>query len=368
MNKYNLKDINLTNTAFLILTPIIAVISLIAWLNTANFDVNVVIFIVATYIVSGISITAGYHRLFAHKTYEANPLVKFLFLVLGATAFQNSVLKWASDHRLHHSKVDSQDDPYNINEGFFFAHMGWIFLNKNSDIKTRYAKDMLKDKLIMWQHNYYTSIAVFFGIVIPGFVAFYLFGNIYAAIACVFLRIALVHHCTFFINSLCHVFGSTPYTDINSAKDNWIMAYFTFGEGYHNFHHFFQTDFRNGIHWYDFDPTKWLIKFLSHAKLATNLKVTPRRSILKARLSMRMLAVKDVGGSRFSDLEELQKQILESLKNIENFKNELKHKKREFDSFSKKLMKRKISQAKKELNFHLILWKLSIERLEQSYI
>jgi stearoyl-CoA desaturase (delta-9 desaturase) len=146
------------------------------------------------------------------------------------------------------------------------------------------------------------------------------------------------------------------------------MAYFTFGEGYHNFHHFFQTDFRNGIHWYDFDPTKWLIKTLSHAKLATNLKVTPKRSILKARLTMRMLAVEDISSKKLSDLEELQKQILESLKNIENFKNELKLKKREFDSFSKKLMKRKISQAKKELQFHLVLWKLSIKKLEQSYI
>ncbi len=146
------------------------------------------------------------------------------------------------------------------------------------------------------------------------------------------------------------------------------MAYFTFGEGYHNFHHFFQTDFRNGIRWYDFDPTKWLIKTLAHLKLASDLKVTPKRSIIKAKLNMRMQALGSHDVSRLSDLEELQKQILESLKNLEHFKNELKLKKREFDKFSKKILKNRINQAKKELHLHLVLWKLSIKRLEQSYI
>jgi stearoyl-CoA desaturase (delta-9 desaturase) len=368
-NKYSLKNINLTNTLFLCLTPFLAILAVYFWLIVDGFSLDIVIFTFVGYVATGISITAGYHRLFAHKTYDAHPIVKIIFLILGATTFQNSVLKWASDHRLHHSKVDTDVDPYNINEGFFFAHMGWVFLNKNSEVKERYAKDMLNDKLIMFQHNYYLIIAVGFGFVLPTFLSYWFFDSYIGGIASSLVRVVTVHHCTFFINSLCHCFGSKPYTDTNSAKDNWFMAFLTFGEGYHNFHHYFQTDFRNGISWYDFDPTKWLIKLLSYGKLAANLKVTSKKRILDARLNMTLKRVENT--QRFahyaSEFEEMKLKILESLKKIETFKKEIKFNKINTDKFNLELAKIKLEEAKKELKIYMSLWKLNIHYLEQRF-
>ena len=369
-NKYALKNLNFTNTLFLLLTPIALIISTVYWLETEGMNLSVLSFTILTYILSGISITAGYHRLFAHKTYEAHPIIKILFLITGATAFQNSVLKWASDHRQHHSKVDTENDPYNINEGFFFAHMGWIFLNKNSDIKERYAKDLLADKWIVMQHKYYTLIAVVFGFVVPTLLCHFLFDSYLAGVVSSLARVVLVHHCTFLINSLCHCFGSRPYTDTNSAKDNWLMAFFTFGEGYHNFHHFFQTDFRNGVSWYDFDPTKWLIKTLAHFRLASNLKLTSKKRIMDAKLSMALKNIENSGGfySYANEFEEMKLRIMDSLKRIENFRNEIKTIKPQRDKMSLRAAKVKLQGAKKDLRIHLVLWKLNIQRLEQNFI
>lgn len=263
MSKYSFKNIDIVNFLFLALTPIAAITSVYAWLKTEDFSWGLLGLGVFLYFLTGISITAGYHRLFAHRAYDANPVVKLFFLLFGAAAFQNSVLKWASDHRLHHNKVDTEEDPYCIKEGFFYAHMGWVFLKKNGDIKERYARDMMADKLIMWQHKYYLLLSVLVGIVLPALLGQVFFNSWLGGLAIGgFCRIVMVHHCTFFINSLCHCLGTTPYTDTNSAKDSWVMALFTFGEGYHNFHHYFQADYRNGIHWYHFDPTKWLIRSL----------------------------------------------------------------------------------------------------------
>lgn len=367
--KYSLENLNIINTLFLCLTPPLAVYFTYLWLAQDGFSIEIILFTLLGYVLSGISITAGYHRLFAHKTYEAHPIVKIFFLVFGAATFQNSVLKWASDHRLHHSKVDTNEDPYNINEGFFFAHMGWVLLEKNSEVKERYAKDMLNDRLIMLQHKYYTSIAICFGFLLPTLVSYLLFNSLLGGIASCLVRIVFVHHCTFFINSLCHCFGSRPYTDTNTAKDNWLMAFFTFGEGYHNFHHFFQTDFRNGIYWYNFDPTKWLIKTLSFSRLAHNLKVTSKKRILDAKLNMSLKKVER--SKKFNqyavEFEEMKANILDALRKIESFKKEVKLNRLNTDHFNMKLAKIKLEEAKSELRICLELWKLNINRLEQSF-
>jgi stearoyl-CoA desaturase (delta-9 desaturase) len=368
-NKYALKNINITNTLFLCLTPFLAIVAVYYWLVIDGFSWSIFLFTLFGYIITGISITAGYHRLFAHKTYDAHPAIRVVFLILGATTFQNSVLKWASDHRLHHSKVDTEEDPYNINEGFFFAHMGWVFLNKNSEVKERYAKDMMMDKLIMLQHKYYLSIALFFGFIVPTIISYILFDSFLGGVASCLVRIVFVHHCTFFINSLCHCFGSRPYTDTNTAKDNWFMAFLTFGEGYHNFHHYFQTDFRNGISWYDFDPTKWLIKLLSYGKLANNLKVTSRKRILDAKLNMTLKRVEN--SQRFShyaaEFEEMKIKILDTLKRIETFKKEIKFNKINTDKFNLELAKIKLEEARQEFKIYMSLWKLNINNLEQRF-
>lgn len=279
-------EIDWVNSLFLILTPLSAIV--LSWIFFKNngLVLSQILLALIFYIITGLGITAGYHRLFSHRTYRAGKIVKFLSLVFGAAAFQNSALKWAADHRIHHRHVDGEADPYNINKGFFYAHIGWIFYKDQHTDSNQYPKDLLNDKLVMWQDRNYLAIAVIAGFVLPTLIGYFL-GSALGGFALAGLaRIVLVHHCTFLINSLCHIVGSRPYTDTNTARDSFIMALFSYGEGYHNYHHFFPSDYRNGIRWYHFDPTKWTIKCLALIGLAGDLKKVPEKLILQAKSEM----------------------------------------------------------------------------------
>lgn len=276
------KDIDWINTIFLITSPIFALGLTIYFFMTNEHYWAQILMAVVFYFATGMSITGGYHRLFAHRTYKANPLLKIAYLLFGAAAFQNSALKWSADHRIHHNHVDEEADPYNINKGFFYAHIGWIFYKESPDIHKNYPKDLLNDKLVMWQHRNFMTIAIVMGFVLPTIIGYFLGSALGGFAIAGLLRIVFVHHCTFFINSLCHIVGSRPYTDTNTARDSFVMALFSYGEGYHNYHHYFPSDYRNGIKWYQFDPTKWMIKIASYIGLARDLKKVPQRMINEA--------------------------------------------------------------------------------------
>lgn len=357
MNKYSLKNIDVVNMLFLALTPVTAVATVLLWIYVDGFTWGQMFLGLGMYLLTGFSITAGYHRLFAHKAYDANPLVKLFFLIFGAAAFQNSVLKWGSDHRVHHTKVDSDEDPYSIQEGFWYAHMGWVILKKNSEIKQKYAADFLKDKLVLWQHKYYLPISVIAGFVFPAVMGQVFFNSWLGGLAIGgFARVVFVHHCTFFINSLCHYVGTTPYTDTNSAKDSWFMAFLTFGEGYHNFHHYFQADYRNGIRWYQFDPTKWLIRSLQVCGLASKLKLTSQEKILAARMQMKVktLNAKLAANEKFKEeVEQLKARVLERWTNFQELKNQYKEQKCNE-------LKARVETAKKEFNETLEAWNMYV--------
>lgn len=237
------------------------------------------------------SITAGYHRLWSHKAYDAHPVVKVILAIGGAMTLQNSILHWCSDHREHHKHVDHDEkDPYSASKGLWYSHIGWMVREYASNPHTDYqnCKDLKKDKIVMWQHNHYLTIVLVANFGITGLLG-WLAGDVLGMIllAGVF-RLTAVHHVTFFINSLAHYWGSQPYTDKNSARDNHVLAFFTFGEGYHNFHHLFESDYRNGIKWWQYDPTKWLIRLLSMVGLTQNLRRCPDERIEKAKLTMQL--------------------------------------------------------------------------------
>ncbi len=280
-----------TNVLVFVVTGLIAFVGVPFWAFSYGFDTTEIITTVVLFFVTGMSITAGYHRLWAHKTYEAHPVVKVFLAIGGAMALQNSILHWSSDHRVHHRHVDVNDkDPYSAKKGFWFSHMGWMLREYQSDRYDDYSncKDLLKDKVVMWQHNHYLAIVLTANFGITALLG-WINGDILSMIliAGVF-RLVMVHHVTFFINSLAHIWGSRPYTDTNTARDNGVIALFTFGEGYHNYHHIFEYDYRNGIKWYQYDPTKWLIKGLSYVGLTKNLRTCPEERIEKARLAMQL--------------------------------------------------------------------------------
>ncbi|MCH1925912.1 fatty acid desaturase [Shewanella sp. C32] len=264
----------------------------VPWHGVVNgFDgVEWLTFIVLVF-ASGMSITGGYHRLWSHKAYKAHPIVRFAYALGGALAFQNSALHWASDHRVHHKHVDVNDkDPYSANKGFWFSHIGWMLREYQPERYNDYqnARDLQNDRIVMWQHRNYLWLALLMNIGLPALLGWFNGDVLSMVLLAGLLRLVIVHHCTFFINSLAHVWGSQPYTDRNTARDNGILAVLTYGEGYHNFHHIFEHDYRNGIRWWHYDPTKWLIKALSWVKLATDLRQVPDEKIETAKLQMQL--------------------------------------------------------------------------------
>ncbi len=231
----------------------------------------------------GTAISAGYHRLFSHRAFQASAPVRFLLLVFGAASFENSALKWSSDHRVHHKHVDTPRDPYAIQNGFWFAHWGWVMNGK--DLPLAGVEDLQKDPLVRWQHRHHFLIGAFVAL-IPAYVGLatgHLWGHLVIG---VLLRIVLTHHTTFLINSAAHVLGTRPYTDTNTARDSALLAPFTYGEGYHNFHHMWQWDYRNGVKWYQWDSTKWLLNLLRWVGLVKGLRRVSTPVIRRAELAM----------------------------------------------------------------------------------
>ncbi len=278
---------NWTNLLFFTLTPLASLVLVPLHIRMNGFSWGLLAFFLACFALSNLSITCGYHRYFAHRSYEVHPFVRWLYIIIGSGAFQGSALAWATDHRRHHREVDTDADPYSINKGFWYAHLGWILLHEDPKHSHLRCPDLEKDRWILWQHKHYPWIATFVGFLLPGLAAWAIGLGFWAGV--IFggaLRIVASNHSTFLINSACHYFGRRPYTDSNTARDSFIMAILTFGEGYHNFHHMFQADYRNGVRWYHWDPTKWWIRSLSLVGLASKLKRVSKEDILKAKLQM----------------------------------------------------------------------------------
>jgi stearoyl-CoA desaturase (delta-9 desaturase) len=273
--------------------PLVAV-TVVPWYGFAHgFSTSAFVLMVVSLWACGISITAGYHRLWAHRAYSAHWSVRTFLMLFGAMALQNSILVWGSQHRTHHRFVDDWDkDPYSARRGFWFSHMGWILRDYPSGINDfSNARDLQRDPIVMFQHRFYVPLTVFMNVAVP-LLAGWAVGDVWGVFLLAgIVRLVLNHHFTWFINSLAHMWGTQPYTDENTARDNPALAFLTYGEGYHNFHHIFQNDYRNGVKWWQFDPTKWIIASLSFVGLANNLKRVPDLWIQRAQVAMQFKRV-----------------------------------------------------------------------------
>jgi stearoyl-CoA desaturase (delta-9 desaturase) len=283
MLRFSWKSVEWPNSVFLIGTLLLTLTAVPAYVwhfGLRGFQVALfLIFFVAT----GLSITLGYHRLFTHLTFRARWPVRLVTLLFGAAAFENSVLCWAADHRRHHKFVDHDDDPYNITKGFFHAHIGWMLFKPPQPTSFDGVKDLEQDRLVRWQHQHYLAIAFLMCFGFPALLGGLwggwpgaLGGFLIAGVA----RVVFVNHMTFLINSFSHTWGRRPYSSRCTARDSAVLAWFTFGEGYHNFHHEFQHDYRNGVKPWQFDPTKWCIWLLHRVGLARQLRRAPEERIL----------------------------------------------------------------------------------------
>lgn len=279
------RKIDWTNVSFLFGVHLVAAFGIV-YLATIHFSWWTIGLGFLWLALCGISITGGYHRLFSHPTYKATNFLKAFYLFFGAASVQNSALKWSADHRIHHAFTDQEEDTYNIKGGFLWAHIGWILFKDKPNRDFSHVKDLAADPLVMFQHNHYAALAVLSGVVLPVALGFLWGDPIGAVLVAGFIRLVLQWHATFSVNSIAHMIGVQPYSTKNSARDSHWTAIITLGEGYHNFHHRFQNDYRNGIRWFHFDPTKWFVFTASKLGLCSDLKRAPESAIERARLEV----------------------------------------------------------------------------------
>ncbi len=262
---------------------------------TQGFSTSAWVLFALFWLFNGISITTGYHRLWSHRSFKAHPILRWFLAIWGAQALQNDIMTWASRHRYHHKFVDNNDkDPYSAGRGFWFSHIGWMLRDYPSgDLDFSNIPDLKRDPVVVWQARWYWPLTAFMNIGLPLILGL-LLGDFWGVLllAGVF-RLFISHHMTFCINSLAHVWGKQTYTEENSARDNWVVALLTWGEGYHNFHHIFQNDYRNGVRWWQFDLTKWFINICRYLGLVSDLRRVPKFRILRARLAMEFKRAQD---------------------------------------------------------------------------
>jgi stearoyl-CoA desaturase (delta-9 desaturase) len=342
---------NKTNIIFFTLTFVISLIGSIYLWVFSTIAVSTWVLAASLFFASGLSITAGYHRLFTHSTYTATWPIRLLFVLIGSGTFEGSVLEWATDHRNHHCYTDTEKDPYNIKQGFWHAHMGWLFTLDPDKRNFSNVADLQKSRLLRLQHRYYTPISVMMGFILPAAIASLWGEPIAGLIIAGGLRITLFHQSTFCINSLCHILGSRDYSKKTSACDNWLSALLTCGEGYHNYHHTFPSDYRNGIRFYQYDPGKWLIFALSRMGLASNLRRVPVYRVIEYRIK----AYKKSTPSKQKQLiEQLQKLILQKISTIKQMeKLYLQSKLKDYSV--------KLKTAQKQLDILFQQWKKNVQ-------
>ncbi|TVQ80400.1 MAG: acyl-CoA desaturase [Bradymonadales bacterium] len=233
-----------------------------------------------------LGIGVGYHRAFSHRAHRPNQFLRILSLIAGASTAEGSAIVWCADHRRHHRHEDTDRDPYNVKRSFWWAHMGWMF---GGPMTTDFSncRDLERDPWVRHQHHYYLfwMLGACFGI--PLLAGFLLGRPLEALLLAGFTRLFVFQQLTYLINSMAHYMGRRPYCDQITARDSLICAILTSGEGWHNYHHRFPFDYRNGHRWYHWDPTKWLIQFCWLLGLTKDLKTTRPEAVEAAKEAVR---------------------------------------------------------------------------------
>jgi stearoyl-CoA desaturase (delta-9 desaturase) len=264
-----------------------------------------------------IGIGAAYHRFYSHRGYKASRPAEAALLGLATLALQGSALRWSFEHRLHHSFVDTDDDPYSIKKGFWYAHVLWLF-DKSRPLDEKRVPDLIANPMVMFQHKYYALLALGSNALLF-LLAGWAFGDFLGAFVLIWwTRLFLSHHLTWFVNSLCHCWGEQTFSKEHTAVDNFILAFLTVGEGYHNYHHTFASDYRNGVRWYHFDPTKWTIWTLSRFGLTWDLRrynhYTIRKRLITEDRRMLLATLRQRAQSTRQELEEAVVQLSEAMR------------------------------------------------------
>lgn len=275
--------------SIIVLSPPVMVFA--AWMNGVQLTLSTFIVGVIFYYLNGFGITVGYHRLFAHRSFVTTRFMEKVFGFLGAGALQGSIKWWSRNHRVHHNFIDTDRDPYNAKRGFLYSHIGWMLMKQDYGILGYVdISDLHANRYVEWQHDYYLSQALLSGVILPTVICGLISGDwmggyFYAGLA----KAVFVHHSTFFINSLAHsplLGGTQSFSEEQTSRDSVICSLLALGEGMHNGHHSFPQNYANGVMWYDYDPSKWLIRTMEFLGLAKHIVRVPNAVLERSKAAV----------------------------------------------------------------------------------
>ncbi len=251
-----------------VVVPLVGVVLAIRMLWQRAVSWTDLILLLVIYSLVAFGVTVGYHRMLTHRSFKPHPVVKFILLVLGSMAFEGPAIQWAATHIKHHAVSDREGDPHSPMDGFFHAHLGWLFTHPNEDPNV-WARHLVKDPIIMFVSKTFLlwgalSLAIPFAI---GGWQGLLWGGL--------VRMFLTHHVTWSVNSVCHTFGKRDYETTDASRNEWIVGLLAFGEGWHNNHHAFPRSAFHGLRWWQLDFSGLLIAGMEKVGLVTDVYRIP---------------------------------------------------------------------------------------------
>ncbi len=236
--------------------------------------------LVAFNLLAGLGVTVGYHRMLTHRSFQPHPVVKFIFLVFGSMAVEGPALEWAATHIKHHAHSDREGDPHSPVEGFWHAHMGWMF-NRSFADPNIYCRNLVKDPIVVFVSRtfiFWVILSLAIPFAIGGWTGL-LWGGL--------VRIFLTHHITWSVNSVCHTFGKREFETRDQSRNEWIVGLLGLGEGWHNNHHAFPRSAFHGLHWWQFDLSGYVIWTLERVGLVRDVyRVSPAMLVRYANKKM----------------------------------------------------------------------------------
>lgn len=252
-----------------VVAPLLASV-LAIWLlwQRAVHPIDIVL-LLSMYAITAMGVTIGFHRMLTHRSFRPHPVVKFLLLVFGSMAVEGTAVEWATTHIKHHAHADQEGDPHSPVEGFFHAHIGWMFQDPDPN-NALYGRHLTNDAMIMFVNRTFV-VWVALSLLIP-----FLLGGWTGLLWGGFVRICLTHHVTWSVNSVCHTFGKREFETPDQSRNEWLVGLLAFGEGWHNNHHAFPRSAFHGLHWWQVDLSGLIIWTLERCGLIHDVyRVTP---------------------------------------------------------------------------------------------
>lgn len=249
------------------------------------------LFALLLHLYGGLGITAGAHRMWAHKSYKGKLPLRIILMIFNCVAFQNDIYEWSRDHRAHHKFSETDADPHNAKRGLFFSHMGWLLVRKHPDVREKGGKvdmaDLATDPVVMFQRKFYLPLVATFCFLLPTVIPYYFWGEslIVSYYVCAFLRYTITLHSTWLVNSVAHFYGNKPYDKNINPVENKTVAALACGEGWHNYHHTFPYDYKTSELGWRINMTTMFIDLFAVLGMAYDRKTVPldliRRQIIK---------------------------------------------------------------------------------------